>query len=462
MTLYSKRKEEKNVFLKRILPIALCLALLCSQALAGAYVAYPKALTFTQRTAEKEHVNGDSYIRRTYPKTALKSVNEEMAGVIDGLAEQNRFTLEGVTNNTMTSYMDVGSEITRTGTEVMSFLTVCRTVTEKQQTAVDFDARVYNMTTGARLTLNDLLTEDSWALLSDAVRQQLTAYFPGTEADPAALDALCSREALEQTPFTLTPAKLSLHYRADTLYPGKNTLMHADVFYSALRPTMNEYGQTQTDNSRHKFIALTFDDGPVRKSSMALLDQLRRYGATATFFVVGTMAENAADVICREQDAGHSVGSHNWEHEYLKSGDERIYEWREKLDDLLVGIMGRKATLMRAPGGQFDAFLEAKLGLPQIHWSQASGDSNKSLTASYISERVNYNTNPGTVVLMHDMNTLVATYAASVLETLEIKGYMVVTVEELCDHYGVTLEPDAVFMSCLPEARELTAQLEGK
>lgn len=56
--------------------------------------------------------------------------------------------------------------------------------------------------------------------------------FPGEPADEARLDALT--QDLASAPFTLTVAYLQLHFRADRLYDGKQTLMHVRVPYAAL------------------------------------------------------------------------------------------------------------------------------------------------------------------------------------------------------------------------------------
>ena len=298
--------------------IALCLAfltLLCACPAWAERAAIPDVLRFTQKQMDREYVRDSQYILRTYPQTANEEVNGELRALIDAMTEKGRPCLPKGKIEIL-SCLDVGTTIFRTGSRWMSFLTIALISHEREQTYVDFDARVYDMVSGCRLALTDLFDPDSeaWTLLAQAVREQLTDYFMTEAPDSAALEALCTREALESAAFTLTPAKLELHYRADALYPGKNTLMHVKLYYSALRPLMNAVGQEITDNSQYKMIALTYDDGGAKAATRDLLLTLRQYGANATFFIVGTMMGANHYVMCRQHDAGFAMESHNYEH----------------------------------------------------------------------------------------------------------------------------------------------------
>ena len=249
--------------MKRLTALCLILLLLSGAFPAGAErVPIPDVLRFTQMQMDKAYTNEKQYILRTYPHTANETVNAELRALIDAMTDTARPFLPKKPGQ-IVSCLDVGSTIFRTGSQWMSFLTIALISHEQEQTYVDFDARVYDMVSGSRLALADLFAPDSaaWDMIAQAVKEQLTDYFMTEAPDSAALEALCSRDALENAAFTLTPAKLELHYRADTLYPGKNTLMHVKLYYSALRPLMTDLGREVTDNSKYKMIALTFDDG---------------------------------------------------------------------------------------------------------------------------------------------------------------------------------------------------------
>ncbi|MDO5328058.1 MAG: polysaccharide deacetylase family protein [Clostridia bacterium] len=441
--------------MKRFASLCLILCLLLAAVPVRAErIAIPDALRFTQKSPEAEYVRDRQFIQRTYPVTANEQVNAAMRALIDQMADTARPYLPTGKMDLMPSYLDVGSTISRTGSQWMSFLTIARIAYEREQTYVDFDARVYDMETGSPVALTDLFAPDSeaWALMADAVRQQLGDYFMTEEADPAALDALCSREALENTPFTLTPAKLELHFRADALYPGKSTLMHAKLYYSAPRPLMTALGQQITDNSQYKMIALTFDDGGARGATNNLLNQLRRTGANATFFIVGTMMYSNHDVMCRQQDAGYAMASHNFEHVYNGINESTVREWSQKFDQLMDSIVGIRPEYMRAPGGMYGKFIAADANMPLIQWSINSSDSGNE-NVMQVAQTVINNARDGGVALMHDLNPRVYQYAEIILADLEARNYLCVTVDELFDHYGVPLEPNQVYYGCEDEAK---------
>lgn len=414
----------------------------------------PAVLKFTQTTMPRENVRSQLYIQRTYPHTSNAQVNEEMRALIDEMTEAGRPFLPTGKIELMPAYLDVGANIFRTGSRWMSFLTIARIAYEREQTYVSFDARVYDMESGKRLSLKDLFDPDSaaWEQMAQAVREQLTYYWEGETPDAGALDTLCSREALENAAFTLTPAKIELHYRADALYPGKQTLMHVKLYDSVYRPLMNAQGQQITDNSMYKMIALTYDDGGARGYSMNLMNELRRFGANGTFFVVGTMMEKNHDVLCRQNDGGYAVASHNYEHVYSGLTPENIFAWKAAFDREMNAVIGWRPQYMRAPGGHFPPFIKAEVGMPLIQWSAISGDANGGEVEAIAKTAINVSRDGG-VLLMHDLQPRIAEYNALLLDYLERHSFLCVTVDELFDHYGVPLEPNQVYYGCEDEAK---------
>jgi peptidoglycan/xylan/chitin deacetylase (PgdA/CDA1 family) len=65
---------------------------------------------------------------------------------------------------------------------------------------------------------------------------------------------------------------------------------------------------------RGREIALTFDDGPDADHTPYLLDILARFGARATFFLVGSRAVKCPDLVRRIAAEGHSIGNHSYSH----------------------------------------------------------------------------------------------------------------------------------------------------
>lgn len=414
------------------------------------YDAMPYFLQVTQEERQ-ETVSRDSSILRVYPDTQNDQVDADMRALVDEMAEANRDRLPARAK-LADACLDVGPYISRTGTSWMSFLTVARVAADREQLWVDYDARVYDIETGERILLTDVFAPDSpaWALLSQAVREQLTAAFPQEEPDAAALDALCRPESLQDAPFTLGAARLTLTYRADALYPGKNTLLHVVLYYPQIRPHMTPRAQAQTDNSRFRMVALTYDDGGARSYTMNVLSRLRLGAASATFFVVGKNIAQNHDTLCRQQDAGFSVQSHGYYHIYSYDMNvQDAFDWKQRFADELSAVTGVPPTLMRAPGGSDDFYAENGIGYPLIHWSLSSADSGNDAYA-HIADRVIYSVEDGDIVLMHDINKGAYRYTQSIVEALNRRGFLCVTVHELFADAGVPLMENQVYYGVDP------------
>ncbi len=433
--------------LKKIL-VFLCCMMICLPAQAATWQPIPDALRFTSTVGQREKKNSKLYVRRTFPKTALPQVDREIADLINALAE--RADLQPEKKCKDQSYLDVMSRISRSGQSMMSFLVIARQVTDRVQKNIVFENRVYDMLTGERITLSHLFEEDSdvWAILADAVRSQLQAYYPTLNANAAALDELCQVEKLKNAAFSLTPVQLELHYYANTLYPGQPTLMHVRLPYRTLRPYMNDYALKQTDNNGYQLTALTYDDGPVYNATNRVLDALMTHGASATFFLVGSRMKANRDMVVRDQDAGFSIGCHGWEHVYAENDNDVIRGWITRFNKTMSDLCGAQTGLLRAPGGKFVKFQKAKVNLPLFQWSVNSTDADSDLSdakINRIARNVGNGADAGSIVLMHDMNAKSDIYTEKLLDMLEERNILCVTIEELFLHYGIELQGDQVY-----------------
>lgn len=107
--------------------------------------------------------------------------------------------------------------------------------------------------------------------------------------------------------------------------------------------------------SRGEYV-LAFDDGPAPGSTPQILDILARECIRAAFFMIGKRAEANPEIVARERDAGHTLGSHSYSHRRLDTlhfeqavGDiERGYQAVEAAA-YGAGGTGRRARLFRFP-----------------------------------------------------------------------------------------------------------------
>ena len=430
---------------------ALCLALvfcLPACALGEKAKSFPKVMDVQYRVSEREINQGKSFVSKDYITTALPEVDAEINALVDAFddALSPQMTPDAAKNPKRNSRLDIHVVNTRSGESTVSFLVLARESYYRKQKQSPIEARVYDMATGQRITLNDLFDEDSeaWDVIAETVYEELNAYFPQQEADPDALNALCTREALLQTPFMLGPVSLSLHYEARTLYPGQPSLMRVTVPYNALRGMMTAYGARQTDNSMYKMVALTFDDGPAYSTTATLLNNLRRNGAQATFFLVGERIPEYTDIVLRENDENHSLQSHHYKHS--DTSKSTIQEYTKKMYAIMTETFGLAPWMLRAPYGIFDYFIKAKVNLPLIEWDVDTKDWTGKSSAGVLSV-VKELTKDGSIILMHDIKDNTPESGRLAAEWLYQNGYMCVTVEELFIQYQEEMIPNKIYYS---------------
>ena len=410
---------------------------------------FPAFFQVKYQVKERKFNSDRCFVSKEYVTTALSQVDEEINALVDGFddALAGQMTPDKGKNPKRNSRLDIHVVNTRSGESALSFLVLARETYQRKQKQSPIAGRVYDMATGQKITLNDLFPEDSeaWTVLSDAVREQLNAYFPAQDADPEALSALCSQEALLETPFMLGPVCLSLHYEAKALYPKQGSLMRVTVPYSALKGMMTEYGQKQTDNSNYKMVALTFDDGPAHTTTATLLNNLRHNGAQATFFIVGDRIEEHAYIVLRENDENHSIQSHHYKHaDTSKSTVGRIQSYTEKMYKAMTETFGLGPLMLRAPYGIFDYFIKAKVNLPLIEWDVDTKDWTGKSSAAVLNV-VKKEVKEGSIILMHDIKDHTPESGRLAAEWLYDNGYMCVTVEDLFMNYGQDMVPNKIY-----------------
>ncbi|WP_158866795.1 bifunctional polysaccharide deacetylase/glycosyltransferase family 2 protein [Leifsonia sp. AG29] len=116
-------------------------------------------------------------------------------------------------------------------------------------------------------------------------------------------------------------------------------------------PMIDARGATPATARPHaRTIALTFDDGPDPRWTPEILRVLRRHGAHATFFMVGTAAIAHPDLVRAVVAAGDEVGVHTLTHVDLSTAPE----WRRQLEmqtaqQAIVDATGRTTSLLRPP-----------------------------------------------------------------------------------------------------------------
>ncbi len=177
------------------------------------------------------------------------------------------------------------------------------------------------------------------------------------------------------------------------------------MFYLANTPWWLRalYGQcTWTMPGTENNIYLSFDDGPHPEITPFVLDELKKYGARASFFCIGKNVLAYPDIYKRIINEGHAVGNHSHNH---------LNGWKTKdadyLDDIATANQFISSTLFRPPYGKITRFQLQQLSKPPfrmqtVMWSVLSGDFDRRITPEKCLGNVLKNTRPGSIVVFHD------------------------------------------------------------
>lgn len=195
------------------------------------------------------------------------------------------------------------------------------------------------------------------------------------------------------------------------------------------------------DPSQHKTrIAFTFDDGPGEYTD-ELLDCLEENNAHATFFMLGQNVGSWESTVQRMADIGCEIGSHSWDHLNLYDlSMDSVAKQFSDTDAALEKACGQKASVARAPYGNWSDDIISTVGKPFFTWSLDSMD------WSYLDVNKDYDAvmngdlTDGSIILMHDIHEPSVQAAIKMIPELVQKGYKLMTVSELAAAKGVTLQ----------------------
>ncbi|WP_328663578.1 polysaccharide deacetylase family protein [Streptomyces sp. NBC_00328] len=189
----------------------------------------------------------------------------------------------------------------------------------------------------------------------------------------------------------------------------------------------------QVDCRKVKCIALTFDGNPGQPTDR-LMDLLKEYKASSTFFLEGRRIHEFPDVVRRIAKEGHEIGDHTWTHAVLTDvSDTQIRDELRRTARAISRITGSEPTLMRPPQGRTDnrvSKVSKELGMAQVLWTVTAKDYETNDT-TLITKRVLAGAGRDGIVLLHPLHKGTVPAMPSILKTLSKQGYTFVTVSQL-------------------------------
>jgi peptidoglycan/xylan/chitin deacetylase (PgdA/CDA1 family) len=201
---------------------------------------------------------------------------------------------------------------------------------------------------------------------------------------------------------------------------------------------------------RGREIALTFDDGP-GPYTLAVVRELHRLQAPATFFQVGTTEHYFTDAQAAElADPLFVIGDHTQRHRRLDRLS--LADQRAEIDEQAAVLRGAGApqpTLFRPPYGAYDAGTLALLrerGMTMVMWSVDSEDYLRPGVDAIVANVLGA-AKPGAIVLLHDAGgdrSQTVEALARIVAGLRERGYRLVTVPQLLQDAPPPLQQPAM------------------
>ncbi len=184
------------------------------------------------------------------------------------------------------------------------------------------------------------------------------------------------------------------------------------------------------------YVALTFDDGPHPVNTPRILDILNKYGAKATFYVLGERVQRHPSILARAVAAGHEIGVHTWDHPSLTSISRDAV--KSQMDRSIAAINsatgGRKLRTMRPPYGAINSslvdYFTNEYGMTTVMWNVDTNDWRRP-GVSVVTSRAVDSAKSGSIILLHDIHAPSADAVEGIVKGLQARGFQIVTVSEL-------------------------------
>ena len=196
-----------------------------------------------------------------------------------------------------------------------------------------------------------------------------------------------------------------------------------------------------------KLIAFTFDDGPSETNTNYLLDNLDKYDAKVTFFVLGSRVNSNKETIKRAYLEGNAIGSHTYNHRNLNLlSDVALMDEVKKTNEAIKEVIGTSPTLLRPPYGNLTDHGKELANMSIVLWNIDPLDW-KYKDKNRVAQEIIEHAHDGAIVLVHDIYKSSVEGALLAMEELQKEGYAFVTINEMAQLRGIELDTTTSYFS---------------
>ena len=189
-----------------------------------------------------------------------------------------------------------------------------------------------------------------------------------------------------------------------------------------------------------KVCSISFDAAWGADNTQKILDVLKEYGVTCTFFVVGNWADQYPEQAKAIVDSGNELMNHSNAHDHYNSlTADQIIADVNTCNDKIEALTGVRPTLIRCPFGEYDDHVIStirSIGMEPIQWDVDSLDW-KGISAGEITKRVTSKVQSGSIVLFHNAGEHTPEALPDILDYLLAEGYKIVPISKIlltCDY----------------------------
>jgi peptidoglycan-N-acetylglucosamine deacetylase len=194
----------------------------------------------------------------------------------------------------------------------------------------------------------------------------------------------------------------------------------------------------------HKWVALTFDDGPYGEATSCVLDILKEKDVKATFFVIGKNALEYPGILQREIAEGHVVGNHTNDHSKTLAMDspEVVVADVQKAEEAISRVTGLRPRFFRPPYGMESPRMRKTIegmGYSIVLWTDMTDDYDFHDKPKVMAKNIVRQLEPGAVIDLHDgRDTHIDYPRENLLEALPLiideakkQGFTFVTLDQM-------------------------------